>query len=255
MRASSRWMSLVLIIALAACGRTAPSGPSRLPAPGEPSPAITETLELEASDVHVVAQALRGEVARLDGDVVHVEQSADRAHLELRVPAEHRDGLRAAILKLAKVQTDAEQMEDVGDQRVDLAARLRNARAEEQRLLQLLDQRTGSLTDVLVVEKELASTRESIERMDAQAQVLENRVELARVIVEIAQTSAPLWANARTRISDAAKTGFDVAGQVAIALVMAFAGLTPSVILIGILLLIARRLRRALARACAAPTR
>jgi hypothetical protein len=53
--------------------------------------------------------------------------------------------------------------EDVGEAYADMEVRLANGRRLEQRLLELLATRTGSLEDVLAVERELARVRQEIE--------------------------------------------------------------------------------------------
>jgi hypothetical protein len=70
---------------------------------------------------------------------------------------------------------------------VDLDARLRNARATEQRLIAVLNNRTGKVLEILQVEREISRTREGIERMEAQRKNLLRRVELATLNVTLAE--------------------------------------------------------------------
>ena len=62
--------------------------------------------------------------------------------------------------------------EDVGEEFVDVSARMENARRLEQRLVTLLASRTGKLSDVLAVERELARVREDIERYEGRLRYL-----------------------------------------------------------------------------------
>ncbi len=71
--------------------------------------------------------------------------------------------------------------DEVTEQAVDLDARLRNARATEERLVAVLKERTGKVRDILEVEREIARTREEIERMDAERENLMRRVEMATI--------------------------------------------------------------------------
>src|SRR5207253_2858120 len=72
-------------------------------------------------------------------------------------------------------------------QYVDLNARLSNARNSEQRLLDLLRGRAGDLKDVVQMEREIASVRESIERMEAQQKDLNNKVQFVTIQLELAE--------------------------------------------------------------------
>jgi Domain of unknown function (DUF4349)/Putative zinc-finger len=103
----------------------------------------------------------------------------------LRVPATQLGDTMAQIRKLGRVEQETRENEEVTDQYVDLQARLKSARATEQRLLQLLATRTGKLEDVLAVEQELARIREEIESMDGQRTVLLHRVNYVTVDVSL----------------------------------------------------------------------
>ncbi len=66
--------------------------------------------------------------------------------------------------------SESQNGEDVGNQIIDVEARLSNARNTERRLLDLLQRRTGELEQVLAAEREIARVREEIERFVAQPQ-------------------------------------------------------------------------------------
>jgi uncharacterized small protein (DUF1192 family) len=97
----------------------------------------------------------------------------------LRVPADRLDAIIAGLKKLGRVEQESQTGEEVTQQYVDLVARLSNARNTEQRLIQVLRQNTGRVSDILQVEKEIARVREEIERMEAQRKNLETLVSFA----------------------------------------------------------------------------
>jgi hypothetical protein len=99
----------------------------------------------------------------------------------LRVPAERLDAALAELKKLGRVEQESQSGEEVTQQYVDLVARLSNSRNTEQRLIEIMRQRTGRVADILAVEQEIARVREEIERMEAQRKTLENRVGFATV--------------------------------------------------------------------------
>ena len=74
------------------------------------------------------------------------------------------------LRKLGKVREESQNSSDVTSQYVDLQARLTNARNTEQRLTDLLRERTGKLPEVVDVEREISRVREGIERMQSAAE-------------------------------------------------------------------------------------
>ncbi len=116
-----------------------------------------------------------------------------QASLTLRVPADKLPGVLAELRALGRVLNEQLSTDEVTEQVVDLEARLRNSRATEQRLIAVLNERTGKVRDILEVEREIARTRQEIERMEAQRVNLMHRVELATIQVSlIEEYKAPL---------------------------------------------------------------
>lgn len=93
----------------------------------------------------------------------------------------------ADLKKLGHVESESQTGEEVTAQYVDLEARLSNARNTEQRLTEVLHQRTGKLSDVLDVEKEISRVREEIERMEAERKNLASRVAFLSLAVKISE--------------------------------------------------------------------
>jgi Domain of unknown function (DUF4349)/Putative zinc-finger len=105
----------------------------------------------------------------------------------LRVPADQLDAAVTELKKLGRVESESQSGEEVTEQYIDLEARLSNARNTEQRLTDLLRQRTGKLADVLAVEKEIDSVRGEIERMEAEKKNLASRVDFATLNVKVTE--------------------------------------------------------------------
>jgi len=105
----------------------------------------------------------------------------------LRIPTDHRDAAIAEIKKLGRVESESQTGEEVTSQYVDLEARLSNARNTEQRLSDMLRQRTGKLSDVLAVEQEISRVRGQIEQMEAEKKTLTTRVEFLSLDVRLTE--------------------------------------------------------------------
>lgn len=173
------------------------SGGDRSQAPGIPTVVgryityqVTLTLEVKELDpakrqVTSIAEQLGGYVSQASS--YDTPNQPRRGTLTLRVPATQLSTVLAQIRSLGRVTQEQLTSEEVTEQVVDLEARLRNARSTEQRLIAVLNTRTGRVTDILEVEREIARTRDNIERMEAQRQNLLRRVELATVTVTLAE--------------------------------------------------------------------
>ncbi len=105
----------------------------------------------------------------------------------LRVPSDHLPVVMSELKKLGRVEKESQAGEEITEQYVDLVARLSNARHTEQRLIEVLRDRTGKVADILAVEREIARVRGEIEQMEAERKNLENRVGLATVQVQVSE--------------------------------------------------------------------
>jgi hypothetical protein len=153
---------------------------------------------VEVDSLDPAIAAVRALAARLGGYIANsIVQSGDEqirsAQLELRLPADRFDEGIGGLEPVGDVESIEVQAQDVGEEFVDLSARLENARRLEARLIELLATRTGRLEDVLAVERELARVREEIERMEGRLRYLQSRVATSTLNVNVHEP-APLVA-------------------------------------------------------------
>jgi hypothetical protein len=106
-----------------------------------------------------------------------------------RVPVAYFDAFLRELGGLGEVENTQIGSEDVSEEFYDLEARLKNKRAEEERLLQHLKVSTGKLTEILQVEREISRVREEIERMEGRKRFLANQTDLTTVTVTIREAS------------------------------------------------------------------
>jgi uncharacterized protein DUF4349 len=164
------------------------------------------------------------------------------ASLELRIPSEHFDEAVNALSPIGKLESVNVNVQDVGEEYVDVQARMVNARRLEQRLIDLLANRTGKLTDVLRVESELARVREEIERYEGRMHYLRSRSSVSTLTVAIHE---PYPIVAEHAGSHPMRDAFAQAGRnfisVTSGLIASLGVLIPIAILMGAVLFIARR--------------
>jgi len=117
-----------------------------------------------------------------------------QATLELKLPAPKYDEAVGSLSTIGKVETVNSTAQDVGEEFVDVTARVKNARRLEERLITLLETRTGKLDEVLRVERELARVREEIERYEGRLRFLSSRVATSTLTITVHEP-APILGN------------------------------------------------------------
>lgn len=106
-------------------------------------------------------------------------------YITVRVPAEIFDEALAHFRGLAeKVTYERTQGQDVTEEYVDLQSQLRNLEATETQLLKIME-RTGTITEVLNVQRELTNVRDRIERIKGRMQYLEQSAKMATITVNL----------------------------------------------------------------------
>jgi uncharacterized protein DUF4349 len=158
----------------------------------KPAVIRTATLRIVTKDFDGVRPAVERIVAAAGGFVDQLTATGDAGSARalrgtLRIPSDRLGDVADRLRPLGQVVEDTQGSEDVADQVVDLGARLASARATERRLTELLRNRTGKLSDVLDVERELARVRLDIERLDAETTTIGRRVSYATLHIEIVE--------------------------------------------------------------------
>jgi type IV pilus assembly protein PilA len=164
----------------------------------------------------------------------------------LRVPADQLDVCLVELKKLGRVIQESQTGDEVTQQHVDLVARLKNSRNTEQRLNGVLQQRTGPVKEILEVEKESALVRGEIERMEAEQQTLEHRVNFATIDLKLAeeykaQLSSPA-PSVGMQLRNATVNGFRNASESLLGILLFFAESGPTMVLWLLILLFPARL-------------
>ena len=150
--------------------------------------------------------------------------AALRGWVTVRVPAETYEAFIDATAALGTVKFQSEAAEDVTQQHVDMAARLANLRAEEERLREFFDA-AKNVTEMLAIESELSRVRGEIESLDAQVQYLERQAAMATVTIELTEPRDIVRPEGESwGFTDAITTGFrGAAGVIKVAITFAIA--------------------------------
>ncbi|HEY4740486.1 MAG TPA: DUF4349 domain-containing protein [Candidatus Acidoferrales bacterium] len=140
---------------------------------------VVAKLEPVRDELERILKRHNGYAGEMTVDNTH--GTAPSLEAELRVPTSQLDNVLSELRTLGKVESETQSGDDVQERHVDLDARLHNARETEQRLIEVLRQRTGKVSDILQVEEQISQTRGEIERMEAELATLDKRVALASI--------------------------------------------------------------------------
>ena len=110
-----------------------------------------------------------------------------RGQVVVKVLPENLDRLLQKLRTLGELKNQTLGTEDVTKAYLDTDARLKNARVMEQRLIDMLKTKTGKVSDLLQVEKELARVREEIEKMQGELKYWDSQVQFATVTILLAE--------------------------------------------------------------------
>lgn len=153
---------------------------------------VVKSIDRTMREVSAIAQKQQGDILSFQENQPQDNSDRQTASMQLRIPASKLDATLDALTKLGIVQSRSLSAEDVSDQLVDFQARLKNLRKSEEAVLKILD-RSGSVGDVLKVSQELSNIRESIERISAQLNNLQNQVAYSTITLNLqaAVSAAP----------------------------------------------------------------
>jgi hypothetical protein len=212
--------------AVAAGGRDAAAG-SADPGGGLgglPTPAlradIVKTASIELGVGRREGRSTVGEVVDavglVQGFVQSTDQSGGTARLTVRVPAAEFERTLDRLRDLGREQRLEIHGQDVTGAVTDLEARLRNLRAQEAVLLELMGRAT-TIGDSIAVQQQLSQIQEQIEQLEGQRRTLADQTSFATIAVSIVPKGAPV---APTE----ARGGFDNAWDDAVDALVAVTG-------------------------------
>lgn len=150
----------------------------------------TLRLEVERSGVQEAVSAATDAAGRHGGFVLHSESlQEDRATVVLRVPSRRFESALAELSGLGEVEREVIAGEDVGEEFVDLEARLRNLQAEQAVMLRLFDQ-AASIPDTIRVQNEVSAVQLQIEQIRGRLRFLRDQTSFGTITLNIVEGGA-----------------------------------------------------------------
>lgn len=160
-----------------------PEAPSRLVIKTGTLNIVVKDIE---SSVRKIIQYAEGKGGWVVSSSVTEREKIPTGSITVRVPVENFDEAIAYFRELAeKVSYEGTKGQDVTEEYVDLQAQLRNLEVTETQLLKIME-RSGTISEVLSVQRELTNIREKIERTKGRIQYLERSAAMATITVNLA---------------------------------------------------------------------
>ena len=135
--------------------------------------------------ITAVANEEHGYIATTDSE--KQANGKRRGQVVVKVQPENLDRFLQKIRSLGELKNQTLGTEDVTKAYFDTDARLKNAHVMEQRLIDMLKTKTGKVSDLLQVEKELGRVREEIEKMQGELKYWDSQVQFATVTISLAE--------------------------------------------------------------------
>jgi hypothetical protein len=197
-----------------------------------------DSLEPAIAQVKELASRLGGYVA--NSGIEAGKKRLRQAALEVKIPAGRFDDVVAGLTPIGRLETINVSAQDVGEEYVDVGARMENSRRLERRLIDLLATRTGKLKDVLDVEQALARVREEIERYEGRMRYLRAHTAMSTLSITVHEP-LPVVGSAGTSVMGEAFRQSWRNFVVLVSLVVQSLGIVIPLAALGVLTWVARR--------------
>jgi uncharacterized protein DUF4349 len=210
------------------------------------------TASIQVDSIEPALAAVRALALRVGGYIANTQiQGGDGqlrlATLEVKMPAARFEEALGGLQPIGKVEAVNVTAEDVGEEFVDVTARMENARRLERRLIGILANRTGKLHDVLEIEQELARVREEIERHEGRLRYLRAHVATSTLAVTVHEHVPVVGVAGSSPLGDAARQGWRNFVALLAFSIQALGVIVPLGVLTALAWPLARRMRRAAA--------
>ena len=237
-------------------GSKANDGSAQVSAVPQVGPQIVKTASLglgiahgsfddKVGEAHVVADSFGGFVVQSFASQGSGNRIAEGS-LVLRIPAESYDPALSRLRGLGKVESLEESGQDVSKEFVDLNARIRQLRAVEAQLLQLLQQ-ADDVPAALAVQSQLSQVQLDLEQARGRLQYIDNRVAFATISMSMHELVVVAPKGDGFSIVDAWATAGAAFLTVVGWIFIGIAVVAPVLVLLGLGFLVGRELRKRLA--------
>jgi len=232
--------------------------------PAERKIIYTGTLDVVVTNMDEVLPQVEKLVAAQKGYVAKSEVKEDTgrrrtATFSLRIPVDSFQGAREGLIALGTAERNAVDSQDVTEEFVDVQARIKNLKEQEDKLNELLKEKRKEekLDDIIKVSDRIAAVRGDVERVQGRLNYLSNMTAMATInltLREVKDYKPPTAPTLGNRISTTFAGSWNSLVEFGEELVLFVVAFTPWLIVLVPLGIIGAFGARRVARASRRPT-
>lgn len=205
-------------------------------------------LRFETSDIEATHKTIQELVKKHKVIVQNDSEGKDGytiyRNLTLRIPNDHFDSfINDVSTGVDYFDRKSVSIDDVTEEYIDVASRIKTKKALEERYLQLL-KKANKVSEMLEIERELATIREEIEAKEGRLKYIQNKVSMSTINLEFYKTlehKAGATVSFGTKFVNAIKSGFNGISSFFIWLIEVWPFI---VILVALIYFVKRRFKR-----------
>ena len=205
-------------------------------------------LRFETSDIEATHKTIQELVKKHKVIVQNDSEGKDGytiyRNLTLRIPNDHFDSfINDVTTGVDYFDRKSVSIDDVTEEYIDVASRIKTKKALEERYLQLL-KKANKVSEMLEIERELATIREEIEAKEGRLKYIQNKVSMSTINLEFYKTmehKAGATVSFGTKFVNAIKSGFNGISSFFIWLIEVWPFI---VILVALIYFVKRRFKR-----------
>lgn len=163
----------------------------------------------------------------------YTNKDSSRTDMEVRVPAEKFDTFLTELKNIGEITYNRVYTTDVTEEFIDLSARQKTLKLQEERLQDMLKQ-AKTVDELLKVENEIARVRGEIERITGRLKYLENKTSYSTIALHLSTKNIPSEAeidNFSEQLIYNLKDGFGTFLNLIMGLINAAAWLLPFLVI------------------------
>ncbi|MBU0687113.1 MAG: DUF4349 domain-containing protein [Candidatus Margulisbacteria bacterium] len=149
---------------------------------------FTVNMNLEVQKVDQAISYVKDAAASLGGYILNSSSyksgGGKSGYVTVKIPPNQLDAFTERVKKIGTVVSESLSGEDITEKYYDITTRIANKKELEKRLLALL-YKSGKVSDLLDVEKEIGRVREEIERMQGSIKYYDSLVDMATVNISL----------------------------------------------------------------------
>jgi hypothetical protein len=142
---------------------------------------VVEDIAKTETEIDRLLKEFDGYISEANVDRTQGEQLTGQ--WRVRVPVANFDPFLDELSELGVAESRRQTAQDVTEEFVDLEAQISNKKRLEERIVELLKDKSGAIKDVIEVERELGRVRGEIEQMEGRLRYLGNRTELTTITI------------------------------------------------------------------------